>query len=753
MMLGVLPFVGGTCVSDVHAKDPAGEVSRDQGSIGQLLQTWYDRGSAAGNIGDFYDNRDRGHSALALDPYPQLQVVTYSAAQRQRRLDWGASQTVLPHVTFGNSSTAAEVTQGGSITRLFFSNPRGMNLLYQQYTHNNLYLYPEVRDYDPGRNGRPGYGDLFPTNTPYVIIPQGASGSDQPFMQALPLILGAFRPEVKTRLRQSGLLMPTVQMLFRLTNRHLTQPTDYLSGIAHPSAFDGDQIDRLQMVRLAHFITPDNIPPMVQLNVVKENLAVQGHGFFDPLQSERLADTPAVIARVVRGPDYVRRLVVSAENSYDLNHHPLTYHWVILRGDAKRIQITPLNDNRSVVDLQVAYHPRQALPGTSAVASNRVDIGVFVHNGSFYSAPGFVTFFSLDHEARTYDEHGRLVEIGYDAGDTQIGYDDDGQVLNRYAYDIVDWQQLFELLGSTQRSLAVQLVQQQFRPAELALLHQVGNAFQRASTRQQVAQAFYEQTEARHKHGQASANELTHATQLLDHAREATLDVLIRHRESIGTSAKRRLEQGLNAIKNTWTLYPDHMDDLQAIAAAMPDKEHRAAFDNTRQALIDVGLLQPQSDGRYRLNPIRASAAPLAKRLTTYERLCMERLNLAIMNHLLYASFLKRPFQVNFVDPRLALPKFWRDVYHDDAQGNQIGWRRYGQGRQDDFTPGGLLVLEKDALGRPLQAAEVTYAIAQQDPPHVVWTPGHRILHFHYTSPHDRLGQIVKETATDTVVR
>ncbi len=39
-----------------------------------------------------------------------------------------------------------------------------------------------------------GYGDLYPTNTPYLIISQGSSGSDQPFMRAIPFTLAASAP-------------------------------------------------------------------------------------------------------------------------------------------------------------------------------------------------------------------------------------------------------------------------------------------------------------------------------------------------------------------------------------------------------------------------------------------------------------------------------------------------------------------------------------------------------------------------------
>src|SRR5204863_8237323 len=93
------------------------------------------------------------------------------------------------HVTFGNSSTSAPAHLGGSNPRTAYTSARGLDMLYKQYRGNNLYIYPEHRDHDPGpprrmgenkkqsdhdagHNGRgvvrgeEGYGDLYPTNTP-----------------------------------------------------------------------------------------------------------------------------------------------------------------------------------------------------------------------------------------------------------------------------------------------------------------------------------------------------------------------------------------------------------------------------------------------------------------------------------------------------------------------------------------------------------------------------------------------------------
>ncbi|MBE3069676.1 MAG: hypothetical protein IMZ66_05520, partial [Planctomycetes bacterium] len=252
------------------AKPEAKPITKASGRVGDLLRRWYAEGTAAGNEGDYYDNRDRGHSGLDLGPYPQLTKVEYSEAERARRQDWALQGRVLPHVVFGNSSTSSGVTTGGCNARMAYSHPMALAMLYAQYTHSNLYIYPEHQDHDPGHNGKPGYGDVFPTNTPYLIVSQGSSGSDQPFMRAIPFALAALRPEVKKKLVESGLLAPTLQMILRLTGKPIADPKEYLTGKAHPTVFEGSWVDDLKMVEMAHAIHLDDIPPMVQLRVAEE---------------------------------------------------------------------------------------------------------------------------------------------------------------------------------------------------------------------------------------------------------------------------------------------------------------------------------------------------------------------------------------------------------------------------------------------------------------------------------------------------
>lgn len=389
-------------------------VAKGLGRAGDLLRAWYEEGTAAGNSGDLYDNHDSDHSNMKYAAFPQLARVEFCDAARKRRLHHGAQQWFLYNaVTLGNSSTAVTAERAWrSQARLLLTRSRGAAVLHRQYRRNHLYVYPEHHDHDPPGDGR-GRGDVFPANTPYMIVSQGSSGSDKVFLNAVAATLAAFRPEVKTALAKSGLLMPTVQMVFRRSNKTVERPEDYLSGRAHPSVFEGRHIDLEKMVTLAHGIQSNSLPPTVHIRALDENRGIVGRDYFDVGPRERLFDTPCAIARVVKSTRYLRRMVVSAARSRDPNGRPLTFRWVVLRGDADRIGVKVLNEAGTVAELLVPYHERRPVATGSAIGSSRVDIGVFAHNGAHYSAPAFVSFFYLDNERRIYDDENRIRVVDY----------------------------------------------------------------------------------------------------------------------------------------------------------------------------------------------------------------------------------------------------------------------------------------------------------------------------------------------------
>ncbi|MFM7149136.1 MAG: hypothetical protein ACKO23_04770, partial [Gemmataceae bacterium] len=358
-------------------------ISNVQGEAGNLLRQWWKEGTAAGNIGDWYDNRDREHSPFKLDLYPQLQKIKYTPADNKADRNWGLQPKVLPLVVFGNSSTSGLPNLNGSNVRIYYTMPGGLDLLQQQYLRNNLYIYPEHRDYDPGRSDvGGGYGDLYPTNTPYLITSQGSSYTDQPFMQAVAMTMAAFRPEVKKKLIETGLLMPTIQMVFRSSNKQVRKAEDYFTGSAHPPVFEGTQVDLPRMLKLAHSLQVDSLPPAIKLDVVEEDRVRPGADYFEaPGLTETLGNTVSVIARVFRGRQKERRMVVRVRDSLDLNGRPLTFRWVLLRGDEGRVSIKTKDAKGTEAEIKVDYQERRPIAPGSPMETNRVDIGVFAHNG------------------------------------------------------------------------------------------------------------------------------------------------------------------------------------------------------------------------------------------------------------------------------------------------------------------------------------------------------------------------------------
>ena len=61
----------------------------------EILREHWQRGRAAGNHGDLYDNRDRGHSSLDPAAHPQLAHVVYGPAARAADLDYGLADRLL----------------------------------------------------------------------------------------------------------------------------------------------------------------------------------------------------------------------------------------------------------------------------------------------------------------------------------------------------------------------------------------------------------------------------------------------------------------------------------------------------------------------------------------------------------------------------------------------------------------------------------------------------------------------------------
>ncbi len=712
---------------------PAKPITTDRGPIGDLLRKWAAEGTAAGNTGDFYDNRDRGHSVLDRAPYPQLQAITYSDADRKIDREWGFQTTVRPEVVFGNASTASPATVGGCNTRILYTTGGGLELLHSQYRLHNLYMYPAHQDYLVGHNGLDGgsYGDLLPTNTPYVITSQGSSYTDQPFMRAVPFALAALRPEVKAKLINDGLLMPTLQAIFRLSNKQVATPQDYLTGKAHPAVFEGSQVDALKMVNLAHQIDMKHIPPLAQIKLVDADDVKPGRDYFDPFPSEALGTTPSVIARIFRGRAAAERLVVSAEPSVDANGLPLTYHWVVLRGDASKIKITPKDKEGAVVEIVIPYHDRAPIAPGAALESNRVEIGLIVYNGTWYSAPAFVTSFTLDSEARTYDEAGRILEIGHDMGESSLTMD--------------KWTAFFDAIRADSAKPGLRMLLAKLSAEEITAMRRVGDEYTFAADKAKALDKQLKDAELLAKTGSELARPKLEAD--LKRAREA-VDVAGRTRETLVTSKQPGLSQPLRPLLQ---------QHLRAMAAEALFYPHNAAVigpltpaaEAQRKRLLAYGIISEVPGQPFVLTPVLPGDAPAEQRLSRYQKLLLTGFNGELLASIIPG--VKQETVNNLVDFRLVMPKHWRDVFHYNSAGHATGWTRYDAQAATEFTPNGEIVVSRDSLGRPLVGRSVVYQRltpasynprSGPDTTPLMFAPGPRMVRYAYENDKDFKGHI-----------
>ena len=620
--------------------------------VGVLLNQWANAKEAEGLDGITYENRDGEHSLFDYGMFPQLHRYQPNEGELAAKQNVGPATDLRNTPTFGNCSMAAPGDKGGSLPRFYYTDPGGMRFLSNQYLGNNLFFYPEHQDHDPGFNGRGGWGDMYPTNTPYLIISQGSSFTDKPFMQAFISATAAMKPEVRDRLIHSRMLMPTLQSLFRHSNSMVKSEADYFTGKAHPVVFEGSQINEERMVRLAHEMTLAGIPPVVVLAADSESTSPQqGVDYFEATEkiSERIADTPCCLSRIFRGSAFKREMNVTAHKSTDLMGRKLTYKWVLLQGDPERVKIEPQWGGEEA-KLSVAWHPGIMLE--SGIISNRVEIGVFAFNGATWSAPSFITFYMLPNEARFYDAKGRLEEIYYEAGNPDIGVP---------GLEDLRWLSLGRKLASGDQSLGIKLIRQAIPKDCVQLLKDLADEL--AKLQSQWRDLSADETTKK------DADELH--TLMLGRIRER----LVRPITKDGQPLWRAVESVISKVANDPLLYPSLQDMLKL--------EGKAA--TARQGLLDFQILQAVTPGQFAL-----SFKP--SELTKGERYHLRQFNLTLLSETLLPEFLDRVSAALYVDPRLTTPKPWRDVYRYDKDGKYIGWTRMSRGHIDEFDTEGRVM-------------------------------------------------------------
>ena len=424
-------------------------------------------------------------------------------------------------------------------------------------------------------------------------------------------------------------------------------------------------------------------------------------------------------------------MVVSASGSSDLNKRPLRYHWVVLRGDPSRIQIKPMDKDGSKVELIVPWHDRRPIAEGSPMGSNRVDIGVFVHNGEYYSAPGFITFLFLDHEARTYEPGGRLLEIGYGVGESE--------------FHVPDWVKLLELFKPEAGSLGAGLLKKLIPADQAKVLVQAAGEYK---AKQDARDAVRKAREAAEKDKKPDA-ELKPLREAENKASKEFDDVLQgKARRPAGAGQRHRHRRASQDHRQPDVLPGKRRGDRQ------PPEGRRAEgpVGRSPQAVHCLGPLQgharrgrracagppPRQSGPGRADAIRegpVGAIPGGSALAVLP---------AGRGQLLVPCELRRSADV--------AAAILRDVYHYDAGGGCTGWTRYDGQQRTDFNAEGQMVLDKDARGRCVEARTVRYE--QERPksnPHhgpnwnpLRWLPGSEIVRYEYANDGDVQGRVVK---------
>lgn len=404
------------------AAQPTNPPAAYHGPEAPSINAWLRDGTAAGCAGLLYANRDNNTQPVDVSRYPGLLRLAYASEMIDRRLHLG-----LPNTLFAVENGASLVPVIGNSSmgylnspywrsqpRAICGDPRQVALQSVFLLGNQLYFYPAYGDYDPVT------GDLFPANTPYGFAVAGANNAEQPFVAAAFAALAAFLPETRAELTRTGLLMPTLQMLFRASQRTVKTRQDYLSGIAHPPVFQPANLDTARLVQMAHALTTNDLPPIVVLNVMRETEMVPDRDFFDILRTERQFDSPLAVARVFRGAARTRTIEARAQ----CKRADAKLHWLVLQGDPNKISFTPCPTNSALMTLNVAYHePFQTPIGNGkTILSARVDIGVIAETAAGFSLPSFISVYFLGNERRTYSDDGRIQSIDYTR--RQPGYSD-----------------------------------------------------------------------------------------------------------------------------------------------------------------------------------------------------------------------------------------------------------------------------------------------------------------------------------------
>ena len=373
--------VAATATITLVKVSPESPICKDGGGndtpLTECLAALLARGSAAGNVGDFYDNMDGDHTALNVANHPD---VTYlHTAYGTQDIGEVPEHQDPADALIGNASLCSNVGAECLGQLRWQISIGGADNLQNLYRENKFFWFPEHLDHDEI--------DKADYMVPFTNNSQGSSGSEMDEVEKFLWTMAALSPETKSAAIQNGTLMPLVQMIFRRTR--MASDTEYLSGKAHANAYDNVPNDAL-MVRRAHLLTPGMVPPVAELSVVEES--------WDMATGEVGFTTPVSIQRKWMGAiDQPRTMTVQVAASGASAEATVSYHWRVLRGSPDGVRITELEPDASRVQIEIDHHMEETVEVDGVPRLTKlVVVGAFVHDGKFLSAPSFVTSYATN---------------------------------------------------------------------------------------------------------------------------------------------------------------------------------------------------------------------------------------------------------------------------------------------------------------------------------------------------------------------
>ena len=337
-----------------------------------------DSESRGGNRCDLYLNRDRGHSVLDRKAFPDVTPVSFEIAAQNRGVDLDFPNMSFPYPVFGNCSRALVVGPNWrSIPRaLMTTESYRLKTMCHFYRSNQVWVFPAVYDCPPaGTNG-----DVFASVTPYWIVTQGKSWSDQYYLKAALEISRSLPEDVKDAVVDAGLLAPTVQTIIRKSLLSVTNENDYLTARAHPSAFPAKGLDMQRLKELSSNLEADAIPPAVEIKSIAVERASKNGG-------RLLYHTPFASSFVFEEKEGFARYAVAAQGADE-------YAFAVVHGNPGAARIESVSQSRANIIID-----KSRLSPT-----NRVDVAVFGKTKkSQWGAPAFISFALVDADAKYCD--------------------------------------------------------------------------------------------------------------------------------------------------------------------------------------------------------------------------------------------------------------------------------------------------------------------------------------------------------------